>query len=89
MVKELPQWRGALGAAGLLAVEAVQMQIEQHGQAVEEVHPGRRISCECNRCCQVSAFLSTCHGAQNCVNSGRSRGEAEGGTDAAPSKLGR
>lgn len=39
MVKELPQWGGALGAPGLLAVDAVQVQVDQAGKAIQKVHP--------------------------------------------------
>ncbi len=42
MVEELPQGGGALGAARLLAVQAVQVQVHQYREAAQEVHPRRR-----------------------------------------------
>mmetsp|Transcript_16607 Transcript_16607/g.49685 ORF Transcript_16607/g.49685 Transcript_16607/m.49685 type:complete len:302 (+) Transcript_16607:441-1346(+) len=39
MIEQLAQRGGALGAAGLLAIQAVQVQIRQHSEAAQEVHP--------------------------------------------------
>lgn len=45
VVKELAEGRGGLCAAGLLPVEAVEVEVRQRGAAAQEVHPPRGDAC--------------------------------------------
>lgn len=50
MIEELSQRGGALSAACLLAVQAIQVQVRQHCQAAQEVDPRWRHSCAAANC---------------------------------------
>ena len=45
VIEQLAQRGRRLGAPRLLAVQAVEVQVQEHRKAVERVHPSRRIAC--------------------------------------------
>ena len=42
MIKELAKWRGAFGTPGLLAIQAVKVQVPEDREAIEVIQPPRR-----------------------------------------------